>query len=149
MKHLLTTITLLLLLTLPVAAQTQEKQITVTENVAYRTDVGPSTVLDVAQPLFGPQTNRPAILIIHGGGWSAGSKNDMVYRTLMIDYAMKGYVVCNMNYRLVQEAPLPACIEDVQAAVRWIKSNAQKLGTCFPQWGVPNRWLECQADGIQ
>ena len=128
MKHLLTTTTLLLLLTLPVAAQTQEKQITVTENVAYRTDVGPSTVLDVAQPLFGPQTNRPAILIIHGGGWSAGSKNDMVYRTLMIDYAMKGYVVCNMNYRLVQEAPLPACIEDVQAAVRWIKSNAQKLG---------------------
>lgn len=128
MKHLLTTTTLLLLLTLPVATQTQEKQITVTENVAYRTDVGPSTVLDVAQPLFGPQTNRPAILIIHGGGWSAGSKNDMVYRTLMIDYAMKGYVVCNMNYRLVQEAPLPACIEDVQAAVRWIKSNAQKLG---------------------
>ena len=128
MKHLLTTITLLLLLTLPVAAQTQEKQITVTENVAYRTDVGPSTVLDVAQPLFGPQTNRPAILIIHGGGWSAGSKNDMVYRTLMVDYAMKGYVVCNMNYRLVQEAPLPACIEDVQAAVRWMKSNAQKLG---------------------
>ena len=128
MKHLLTTTTLLLLLTLPVAAQTQEKQITVTENVAYRTDVGPSTVLDVAQPLFGPQTNRPAILIIHGGGWSAGSKNDMVYRTLMIDYAMKGYVVCNMNYRLVQEAPLPACIEDVQAAVRWMKSNAQKLG---------------------
>ena len=128
MKHLLTTTTLLLLLTLPVAAQTQEKQITVTENVAYRTDAGPSTVLDVAQPLFGPQTNRPAILIIHGGGWSAGSKNDMVYRTLMIDYAMKGYVVCNMNYRLVQEAPLPACIEDVQAAVRWMKSNAQKLG---------------------
>ena len=128
MKHLLTTTTLLLLLTLPVAAQTQEKQITVTENVAYRTDVGPSTVLDVAQPLFGPQTNRPAILIIHGGGWSAGSKNDMVYRTLMVDYAMKGYVVCNMNYRLVQEAPLPACIEDVQAAVRWMKSNAQKLG---------------------
>lgn len=128
MKHLLTTTTLLLLLTLPVAAQTQKKQITVTENVAYRTDVGPSTVLDVAQPLFGPQTNRPAILIIHGGGWSAGSKNDMVYRTLMIDYAMKGYVVCNMNYRLVQEAPLPACIEDVQAAVRWMKSNAQQLG---------------------
>ena len=21
--------------------------------------------------------------------------------------------------------------------------------TCFPQWGVPNRWLEFQADGIQ
>ena len=128
MKRLLTA-ALLLTAILSVMAQNEvERKITVTENVAYRTDVGPSTVLDLAQPLFGPQTNRPAILIIHGGGWSAGSKNDMVYRTLMVDYAMKGYVVCNMNYRLVQEAPLPACIEDVQAAVRWMKSNAQKLG---------------------
>jgi acetyl esterase/lipase len=112
---------------LAVAAQ-NHRQITVTENIAYRTDVGPNTVLDLAQPLFGPQENRPAILIIHGGGWSAGSKNDMVYRTLMIDYALKGYVVCNMNYRLVQEAAMPACIEDVQAAVRWMKRNAKELG---------------------
>ena len=119
--------TLLLLLSLPLAAQS-ERQIKVTENIAYRTDVGPSTVLDLAQPTFGPQTNRPAILIIHGGGWSAGSKNDMVYRTLMVDYALKGYVVANMNYRLVQEAPLPACIEDVRCAIRWMKANAQKLG---------------------
>lgn len=109
-------------------ALAQERKISVTENIAYRADVGPSTVLDLAQPLFGPQQNRPAILIIHGGGWSAGSKNDMVYRTLMIDYAMKGYVVCNMNYRLVQEAPMPACIEDIRCAVRWMKANAQKLG---------------------
>ncbi len=125
MKHLLTTA--LLLLALAVQAQT-EHQILVTENIAYRTDVGKSTVLDLAQPQFGPQENRPAILIIHGGGWSAGSKNDLVYRALMIDYAMKGYVVCNMNYRLVQEAPLPACIEDVRCAIRWMKANAQKLG---------------------
>lgn len=87
----------LLLCMLAAQAQTNQRSIKVTENIAYRTDVGPSTVLDMAEPLFGPQQNLPAILIIHGGGWSAGSKNDMVYRTLMIDYAMKGYVVCNMN----------------------------------------------------
>jgi acetyl esterase/lipase len=125
MKQLLTTVLAFLLV---LTAQAQEKQITITENIAYRTDVGPSTVLDLAQPLFGPQQNRPAILIIHGGGWSAGSKNDMVYRTLMVDYAMKGYVVCNMNYRLTQEAPLPACIEDVRCAIRWMKANASRLG---------------------
>ena len=50
--------TLLLLFTLSAEAQT-ERQITVTENIAYRTDVGPSTVLDLAQPMFGPQKNRP------------------------------------------------------------------------------------------
>ncbi len=121
-------VTLLLLLTLGISAQTEQKKITVTENIAYRTDVGPSTVLDLAEPLFGPKTDRPAILIIHGGGWSAGSKNDMVYRTLMIDYALKGYVVANMNYRLTQEAPMPACIEDVRCAVRWMKAHAQQLG---------------------
>ena len=110
------------------AIKSNERTIRVTENVAYRTDVGPSTVLDIATPQFGPQTNRPAILIIHGGGWSAGSKNDHVYRSLMVDYALKGYVVCNMNYRLVQEAPLPACIEDVRCAIRWMKANAATLG---------------------
>ena len=117
-----------LLLGTAVMAQTGNRQIRVTENVAYRTDVGPSTVLDVAEPLFGPKENRAAILIIHGGGWSAGAKTDQVYRSLMVDYALKGYVVCNMNYRLVQEAPMPACIEDVQATVSWMKDNARRLG---------------------
>lgn len=119
---------LFFVLSLFASAQTNQHSIKVTENIAYRTDVGPNTVLDMAQPLFGPQTDRPAILIIHGGGWSAGSKNDMVYRTLMIDYAMKGYVVCNMNYRLIEEALPPACIEDVRCAVRWMKANAKAIG---------------------
>ncbi|MCR4994014.1 MAG: alpha/beta hydrolase [Bacteroidales bacterium] len=127
MKKLATCLALALM-AIGLSAQTDSKKITVTENIAYRTDVGPNTVLDLAQPAFGPQTGRPAILIIHGGGWSAGSKNDMVYRTLMIDYAMKGYVVANMNYRLTQEAPLPACIEDVRCAVRWMKAHASELG---------------------
>lgn len=123
-----TILSLLLLLSLSSIAQTAQQSITVTENIAYRTDVGPSTVLDMATPQFGPQKNRPAILIIHGGGWNAGSKNDIVYRALMVDYAMKGYVVANMNYRLTREAPFPACIEDVRCAIRWMKANADKLG---------------------
>ena len=118
----------LLITTAVMAQHTENREIKVTENVAYRNDVGPNTILDLAEPLFGPTQDRPAILIIHGGGWSAGSKNDQVYRSLMIDYALKGYVVANMNYRLVQEAPMPACIEDVQHAVKWMKENAQKLG---------------------
>ena len=128
MKRILFSTLVLLLMVLTVSAQGEQRQITVTENVAYRTDVGPNTVLDMAQPLFGPQQDRPAILIIHGGGWNAGSKDDAVYRSLMIDYAMKGYVVCNMNYRLIREAPMPACIEDVKAAINWMKSNARTLG---------------------
>lgn len=106
----------------------EKKSVNVSENVAYRSDVGPSTVLDLAVPNFGPMTGRPVIMIIHGGGWSAGSKNDMVYRALMLDYALQGYVVANVNYRLTNEAPMPACIEDVRCAVRWLKMNADELG---------------------
>lgn len=108
-------------------AASAQRSVVVTENIPYRTDKGPNTVLDLAKPADATGV-RPAILIIHGGGWSAGSKNDAVYRTLMIDYAMKGYVVCNMNYRLVQEAPFPACIEDVRCAIRWMKAHAAELG---------------------
>jgi len=126
MKHLL--IAAMLMLSLNAMAQTDQNRITVKRDIAYRTDVGPNTVLDLATPSFGPQTDRPAILIIHGGGWSAGSKNDEVYHSLMLDYASKGYVVANMNYRLVQESPLPACIEDVRCAVRWMKAHAKELG---------------------
>ena len=52
MKQLLT-IVFLLPLTFTAAAQTQNERITVTENIAYRTDVGASTVLDLAKPQLG------------------------------------------------------------------------------------------------
>ena len=52
---------LMMATTLCASAQTSERMITVTENIAYRTDVGPSTVLDLAQPAFGLQQNRPAM----------------------------------------------------------------------------------------
>ena len=119
---------LLMQLTLAAFAQGLQRSVVVTENIAYRSDVGPTTVLDMAEPQAGPKSGRPAILIIHGGGWSAGSKNDAVYRSLMVDYAMKGYVVCNMNYRLIGEADPPACLEDVRCAIRWMKANAMRLG---------------------
>ena len=50
--------------------KSENKNIIITENIAYREDVGPSTVLDLAQPQSGTQKKHPAIIIIHGGGWS-------------------------------------------------------------------------------
>jgi acetyl esterase/lipase len=53
-----------------------------------------------------------------------GSKSDPVYQKMMLDYALKGYVTINVNYRLTGEAPFPACIEDVKSAVRWLRAHA-------------------------
>ena len=69
-----------------------QKEVKVTSDVPYCTD-SPSQVLDIAEPVnFGSEGLRPAIVIIHGGGWSAGSKSDPVYRNLLMDYALQGYV---------------------------------------------------------
>jgi acetyl esterase/lipase len=65
-------------------------------------------------------------VIIHGGGWRAGSKRDRAYRDLLMHYALKGYVTVSVEYRLTGEAPIPACIEDVKCAVRWLRAHAKE-----------------------
>jgi dienelactone hydrolase len=44
----------------------------------------------------------------------------------MTDYAKKGYVTVNIDYRLTGESPFPACIEDVKCAVRWLRAHAEE-----------------------
>lgn len=119
----LVNILLSLLFTVSICAQ---EQITVTQNIQY--DDHRSCILDVAQPVSNSKDLRPAIVIIHGGGWSAGDKRDAVYTNLLVDYAMKGYVTFSVNYRLTQEAEMPACIEDVERSISWIKAHALEYG---------------------
>lgn len=122
MRKLLTFIYALMLV---FEASAQEK-IIVQQNIQY--DEHKSCVLDVAQPVGNSNELRPAIVIVHGGGWSAGDKRDAVYTNLLVDYAMKGYVTFSVNYRLTREAEFPACIEDVERSVEWIKAHASDYG---------------------
>lgn len=104
----------------------ESESITVTYDIPYRDGDSQAWVLDMAMPA-GPSTAlRPAIVIVHGGGWRAGSKSDPVYQKMMIAYARKGYIVINVEYRLTGEAPFPGCIEDVKCAVRWLRAHADK-----------------------
>jgi acetyl esterase/lipase len=41
-----------------------------------------------------------------------------------MDYALQGYVTVSVEYRLIDEAPFPACIQDVKCAVRWLRAHA-------------------------
>ncbi|HJN52319.1 MAG: alpha/beta hydrolase [Pseudomonadales bacterium] len=68
----------------------------------------------------------PAVLIIHGGGWRSGSKDWMAGSALHL--AGKGYVCIANEYRLNTESTWPAQIEDVKAAIRWIRAHADSLG---------------------
>lgn len=88
--------------------------------------------------LFVPKSDTPLPLIlwVHGGGWSAGSKEGDNPAMRLLD---KGYAVASTNYRLSQHAAFPAQIEDVKAAVRFLRANAKKYNLDpdhFGAWGA-------------
>lgn len=68
--------------------------------------------------------NSPGVLLIHGGGWRTGDKSLMT--ALSERLARAGYVVMAPEYRLSLEAPFPAAVYDLKAAIRWMRANAHK-----------------------
>ena len=80
--------------------------------------------LDLYLPAGNDDTLRPALVVVHGGGWRSGDKQRGQWRSIPARYASEGYVAISVNYRLSGEAPWPAQIEDVKAAVRWLRKHA-------------------------
>lgn len=105
---------------------TDHKTITVTEDIRYKQGDSEAWKLDLAMPANFGSDLRPALVIVHGGGWRGGSKSVDVYQKMMVDYAQQGYVTININYRLLDEEGFPACIEDVKTAVRWLRAHADQ-----------------------
>lgn len=68
----------------------------------------------------------PGIVLIHGGGWTGGSRK--AFEPLARELASAGYVVANIDYRLATEAKFPGAVVDCKAAVRWMRGNAKDLG---------------------
>lgn len=89
--------------------------------IEYGQGGGHPLLLDLYVPK-GRTKAGPAILFIHGGAWKTGKRGDMKY--YCIKFAEKGYVTATVTYRLTQEAPFPAAVEDVKCAVRWLRANA-------------------------
>jgi len=75
---------------------------------------------------------RPLVIFVHGGGWAIGTpKYAAVYRNWperLAGLAARGYVVAAPSYRLSGEARFPAAFHDIQASIRWLRSNAQAFG---------------------
>ncbi len=95
------------------------------KNVVYGKGGGEDLTMNVARPkdVAGP---LPCVLVIHGGGWAAGKKEQ--HDNLTWEFAKRGYVSATVGYRLVPKALFPAQIEDVKCAVRYLRANAEKWG---------------------
>lgn len=106
--------------------------VTVYRDVAYVTDGHERQKLDLYVPEVGE--NLPLIIWVHGGAWRGGDKTHYV----RMEYLKSGYAGASLNYRLSQHAIFPAQIEDVKAAVRWLRANAETYRLDphrFAAWG--------------
>jgi acetyl esterase/lipase len=91
-------------------------------DVKYVPDGDAAQTLDIYYPEDKTAPPRPLLVWIHGGGWSGGSKAGMPY----LGQLTNGYVVASIEYRFSQKAVFPAQIQDCQAAIRFLRANADK-----------------------
>jgi acetyl esterase/lipase len=98
----------------------------VEENVSYSSPNGFPLHLDIYQPAGHEVESRPAVLLIHGGGWTSLDKSTM--RGMGQFLARSGFVALAVDYRLFdgKQNRWPAQLDDVQHAVRWVRANAAK-----------------------
>jgi acetyl esterase/lipase len=98
----------------------------VQQDVPYGTGGDHPLMLDIYQPSEQSSAPRPAVMLIHGGGWTSFDKSTM--HTMGKFLARCGFVAFAVDYRLMhgKENLWPAQLDDVQRAVRWVRANAAK-----------------------
>lgn len=74
-----------------------------------------------------PGTSRPAVLHMHGGGFTGGSPAISLGQLRPIANAIDGLIV-TVDYRLAPGTPFPGSLEDNYAALLWLHRNAAELG---------------------
>ena len=69
---------------------------------------------------------RPAVVWLHGGALIVGSRASPPKQLLDLCRA-EGFALVSLDYRLAPEVKLPAIIEDVEDAFRWLRERGPKL----------------------
>ena len=93
-------------------------------DVVYRRIGGVELSLDAYLQKRGE--DRPAVVVVHGGGWTSGSRIARVGQLLeMLTGA--GFSWFSIDYRLAPEHPHPAALDDLRAAVDFVRARAGEL----------------------
>ncbi len=98
-------------------------------NAMFQTDIeygqagGERLLLDACVPAG--DDPFPVAVMVHGGGWHGGDKQRYHVAILEALTAAK-FTWFSINYRLAPAHHWPACFDDVQTAIRWVKTHATK-----------------------
>jgi acetyl esterase/lipase len=95
--------------------------VTLEANIPY--DKYQATVLDIMYPKAQTDQQRPGVVVFHGGGWIRSSK-ETTMKALCLPYLEKGFVICNVEYRVASMAPAPAAVTDALNATKWFFDHA-------------------------
>lgn len=95
-------------------------------NVAYGTDE--RQVMDVYLPA-GRDEDTKVIILIHGGAWVGGSKEDFAYAVPLIRSQFPDHAIVNINYRLATpESPAyPKQIDDIKDVIQHLENNGYNI----------------------
>lgn len=97
-------------------------RIDITSDVVYATHAGIELRLDVYSPAGGGPF--PAVVVIPGGKWVEIDKEK--HSDVPVYFAEHGIAAFSIEYRSAREFPYPAAVEDVRAAVRWVREHASE-----------------------
>lgn len=93
------------------------------KDIAYRQTQQQTLLADVFIPNSGMK-QYGSVLLVHGGGWISGSKENML--PLAQKFAENGYVAVSVNYSLSTQAEFPAAVIDLKAAIKWMRAHSNE-----------------------
>ncbi len=88
-------------------------------NISYAHDA-PEQKMDIFLP--GTDGVYPVVLLVHGGGWAWGGRREECLSSVY-QIISQGYALASMDYRRCPEYQWPAHIEDLQTAIRFLKTH--------------------------
>jgi acetyl esterase/lipase len=98
------------------------------QTLVYATVDGQPLALDVYRPggPAAPGARAPAVIVVHGGGWSADDKGGAPLMSARL--AARGYAVFDIQYRIAPQPNWRTAIGDVKCAIGWVKRHARVAG---------------------
>jgi acetyl esterase/lipase len=92
-----------------------------TKNIVYAEVGNRKLLLDIYMP---SSAKSPFLIVwVHGGAWHSGTKE-----APPLELLSAGYAIASIDFRVSTEAPFPAQVHDIKAAIRFLRGNANKYG---------------------
>lgn len=104
-------------------------------DVVYARHGDSALKLDIYGSEDGPNDHerlQPTIVWVHGGAWRRGSKDSVP----VLPMRYRGFAIVSVEYRLSPKAMFPAQANDLHAALRFLKSNANRYGLDTQQFVI-------------